>query len=743
MQKPLNTHSFSLSLLWRGKFLNTKAGLLLAATLLLLIQSTQVASAQAGFVSNFINISSRVQGGTLTTAKYYTNSNSADPSITTQFQPTVFLGTFDRVPQGAQGSIDSLFINAESNTRALNGDNVSATQLLYRVRRLDQQDEPGSYIPLPLPLASGEAGSNAQWASTKNRTNLINFITSPGIYLLETFFQGNVTVSKIPQTIYDVNSGSGPYTALFEVTVNGKNVTTSSWVAANGSNNWFDKANWSGGVVPNSNTDVNIPYAAGGSYPVLDRVSGQSNIALVHNILINGRLTASGSYAKGATITLRNAQLRVFGDFQDNNGGFTQSTNTGGLTFAGTNQTIDAALSLYGLTIQGGGVKTLTRSIKLAGDLTFSQTGGGGQLVTRTDDTNSYNISFLNVNGQTGQIVGEDDKNYVLGVVISSLGVNNNGQSYRFNNIGVELTANNDNKNIDADAPGTVTVTRTSSIFTEVGSGVSVRRGYEFQAETDPLDFSLVFHYLTPDLNGNTSNNLQLYRQRAGNSIFENLGKDTSGVGVVTKNGITGPLNATFTLGEIVPLPVTLVSFTATPAPQGAALLRWTTASETNNKGFGIERQLGNGQPWQSVGYLATGNSTNGGTYTYTDKTLATAPTTPLAYYRLRQEDLDGKLNYSPVAVISRSAVAASTALQLSPVPVTGSTISLAFAEAGQAGSEISITNTQGQRLYSHTTQASDVAALSLPVDGLAAGVYIVSVRVPGQALRHARFVKL
>jgi methionine-rich copper-binding protein CopC len=81
--------------------------------------------------------------------------------------------------------------------------------------------------------------------------------------------------------------------------------------------------------------------------------------------------------------------------------------------------------------------------------------------------------------------------------------------------------------------------------------------------------------------------------------------------------------------------------------------------------------------------------------------------------------------------------------LLLSPVPVTGASISLTFAEAGQAGSEISITNTQGQRLYNYTTQASTDTALSLPVERLAAGVYIVSVRVPGQALRHARFVKL
>jgi methionine-rich copper-binding protein CopC len=81
--------------------------------------------------------------------------------------------------------------------------------------------------------------------------------------------------------------------------------------------------------------------------------------------------------------------------------------------------------------------------------------------------------------------------------------------------------------------------------------------------------------------------------------------------------------------------------------------------------------------------------------------------------------------------------------LILSPVPVTGDNISLTFLEAAQAGSEIAITNTSGQRMLRYTTQASNDEALSLPVGNLAPGVYIVSVQVPGQVLRYARFIKM
>jgi hypothetical protein len=130
-------------------------------------------------------------------------------------------------------------------------------------------------------------------------------------------------------------------------------------------------------------------------------------------------------------------------------------------------------------------------------------------------------------------------------------------------------------------------------------------------------------------------------------------------------------------------------------------------------------------------------------TYNYTDKSLATAPATPQAYYRLRQEDVDGKLGYSPVAVVARTAVVASTDLVLRTVPVTGGNIFLTFAEAAQAGSEIAITTTKRQHLLNYTTQTSKDEALSLPVENVAPGAYIMSVRVPSQTVRYACFVNM
>jgi len=165
--------------------------------------------------------------------------------------------------------------------------------------------------------------------------------------------------------------------------------------------------------------------------------------------------------------------------------------------------------------------------------------------------------------------------------------------------------------------------------------------------------------------------------------------------------------------------------------------LKWITASELNNKGFGIERQVAGATTWESVGYVTGTNAANGSTYSFLDKTIPSEATQ--VYYRLRQEDKTGELTYSPVIAISRAAAGA--ALTLSPVPLDSSPLLVSFAEASQAGVMIEIVNMQGQRVGRFASEGS-AEGVSLPLNHLAPGVYIVNVQVPGQATRHARFVK-
>lgn len=118
--------------------------------------------------------------------------------------------------------------------------------------------------------------------------------------------------------------------------------------------------------------------------------------------------------------------------------------------------------------------------------------------------------------------------------------------------------------------------------------------------------------------------------------------------GTVTVNSSQLPAGSFFTFGGIIPLPVTLVSFTGTATKTGN-VLDWETAGETDNAYFAIERST-DGRGFSDIGTV-TGNGTTAmeERYSYTD--MNPVPGT-VNYYRLRQVDNDGWANYSSVIAI-------------------------------------------------------------------------------------------
>jgi hypothetical protein len=721
MQKTLNILSSSPQNFRQKALAYSRLWLLASLSLLLLTGFFNLAQAQpaVSLGSNYIII-----GGTSTAANgtYYTNSAGSSPNKGSF--ASLSLGSFDR-------GTGVLTLNAQVNTMQ-NGNNnsVQSVQLFYRVY-VAGTNPPANYTALNLDQSTVTSTGRA-WTASVSPPNLLT-ATSGGTttgtavnYTLDLYFQ--VTSRNNQGTIANLYDKIPPYTTNFEVT--GAPATT--WTGAT-SDDWFVDSNWSTGVVPTSDTDATITLQ--GSITMYPIIRGTGRLAKVRTLRLD-----NSSVPNTVILTINSGELQVFGDFQNLNGGFKQ--NNGTFTLAGTTQTFDGS-SFTDFRVQGGGTKTLTNRMDVVNALTFLNSGG--ILSTNTNNSSVFSIDL----GTSAQIVGETETSYVLGTLRAPYRVIYRGITNTFGNIGIDVTAS-PSAPLD---PGSCIVTRRTG-YTYTGAGptntsMSIQRSFTFSSIDFPENqiFTLAFHYLDTELNSLDATKLGFYRSVTGVAPFDDLNRYSSNPGTktVVSNTITGTLAATFTLGEttVIPLPVTLISFTAAPTAQGGALLRWATASETNNKGFGIERQLASGGAWQQVGYLASGNNSMGGTYTYTDKSLATAAASPQAYYRLRQEDLDGKLNYSPVAVVARTAAVASTELVLSPVPVTGASISLTFAEVAQAGSEITLTDMKGQRLLNFTTQASQAEELSLPVANLAPGVYIVSVRMPGQAVRYARFVKM
>lgn len=89
-------------------------------------------------------------------------------------------------------------------------------------------------------------------------------------------------------------------------------------------------------------------------------------------------------------------------------------------------------------------------------------------------------------------------------------------------------------------------------------------------------------------------------------------------------------------------VPVELASFSASVTAAGVEL-KWTTATETNNFGFSIERRNENSD-FSEIGFVkGNGTSTVTNSYSFVD----TRPLEGAVYYRLKQVDLDGSVSYS------------------------------------------------------------------------------------------------
>lgn len=160
------------------------------------------------------------------------------------------------------------------------------------------------------------------------------------------------------------------------------------------------------------------------------------------------------------------------------------------------------------------------------------------------------------------------------------------------------------------------------------------------------------------------------------------------------------------------PLPVTLLDFTAQAQPPGVALA-WHTAHEQHSAYFAIERSA-DGQAFTEIGRVAAaGTSSQAHSYAFYDP----LPLGGTSYYRLRQVDLDGSFQYSPVRVVGGQAAAGKSLVFPNPARAGATLRGLA------PGERVQIFNALGQLVAVALAEAS--GALVLPA-GLATGSYVV-----------------
>ncbi|HRD37176.1 MAG TPA: hypothetical protein PLC65_00980, partial [Bacteroidia bacterium] len=102
-----------------------------------------------------------------------------------------------------------------------------------------------------------------------------------------------------------------------------------------------------------------------------------------------------------------------------------------------------------------------------------------------------------------------------------------------------------------------------------------------------------------------------------------------------------------YTLNPPCVLPIELKEFNAVPKGNGVDI-NWSTATETNNDYFTIERS-NNLEQFEAIHQMpGSGNSYTTKYYSYTDK----QPLQGLSYYRIKQTDKDGKYTYSELKAV-------------------------------------------------------------------------------------------
>lgn len=183
-------------------------------------------------------------------------------------------------------------------------------------------------------------------------------------------------------------------------------------------------------------------------------------------------------------------------------------------------------------------------------------------------------------------------------------------------------------------------------------------------------------------------------------------------------------------------LPVRFLDFKVT-RQNNSALLNWSTAFELNNKGFSVERST-DGINWKQINFINAANAASvSGVYNYSFTDVA--PVKGINYYRIKQVDMDGKINFSPIQSVNFS-ITGSNGLNVFPNPAKNKlNIDLPAIEGSSA--KYFIINASGKIVKTgHVDKSRSYSVETIDVSALPRGMYIMRM-VNGTTQQTAKFI--
>jgi len=189
-------------------------------------------------------------------------------------------------------------------------------------------------------------------------------------------------------------------------------------------------------------------------------------------------------------------------------------------------------------------------------------------------------------------------------------------------------------------------------------------------------------------------------------------------------------MDLTANFSEVKPVEFSAFSVSNQPGTMAnAVLLKWETATETNNLGFEIERAYESApEQYETIGFLdGAGTTSEPQTYSYTDNDANAAG---LYYYRLKQIDTDGTYAYSDTREFTVEMPTEYSLKQNYPNPFNPST-EIVFQLIKETHVTITVYDILGREVTTlvDTELQAGTHRLNFDATTLSAGVYVYSMQ--------------
>ncbi|MEP7265527.1 MAG: T9SS type A sorting domain-containing protein [Bacteroidota bacterium] len=189
------------------------------------------------------------------------------------------------------------------------------------------------------------------------------------------------------------------------------------------------------------------------------------------------------------------------------------------------------------------------------------------------------------------------------------------------------------------------------------------------------------------------------------------------------------------------PLPVELISFQGNAIDNNKILLKWCTASETNNDFFSVERSA-NGEQFSEIGRVdGAGNSSVMRNYSLIDS----KPLQGVGYYRLKQTDHDGTSATSKtIHVELNEKISRESKLKVTPNPF-GNYFAATFELKEKRAVQIDVVSLNGSLISSEAIFGEEGINTYnfIAPSTMKPGIYIIKIRDTEKVIATARMSKL